>query len=331
MKNPDGSWEKFDDHVLDFALDRMRDQEEVALVTLFNIEGASPRPRGAQMAVTRSGDWVGYLSGGCVERAVVSEAQAALREGRSRCVRYGRGSQYMDIQLPCGSAIDLHFEVELAESQLAEIEARLANRKPASLRIGDRGLSPAFPLLRHYLPRRRLIVAGTGPAAVQLARLARSSGFETVLRSPDEATRAAASGHGVETIAQPPAADPADFGADPWTAIVFMFHDHDWEMDLLPAALGTDAFYIGAMGSRRTHAQRLEMLAAIGIDEAARSRIRGPAGLFAGAKSASDIALSILGEIAANEAAAPLLESPMIVSDDPGARESARNAMLTIS
>lgn len=78
-----------------------------ALVTLVSIEGSSPRPLGAQMAVSETGDWVGYLSGGCIERTVVTEALDALALGRNRRVRYGKGSPYIDINLPCGSAIEL--------------------------------------------------------------------------------------------------------------------------------------------------------------------------------------------------------------------------------
>lgn len=311
MRNPDGSWEKFDDYVLDFALDRIRADHKVALVTLTTIEGSSPRPLGAQMAVSQSGEWVGYLSGGCIERAVVAEALAALDEGRPRRVRYGRGSKYLDIQLPCGSAIELFFDVDLSERTLAAVDSRLASRQPASMRIGGASASSDGPAVRRYRPRRRLIVAGIGPGAVQLAKLAHCSGFATVLQSPDGSTRAAVSGYGIETVAIEPGTSFPGFAADAWTAIVFMFHDHEWEKELIPAALRTDAFYIGAMGSRRTHRQRLEMLEAQGMDEAARARIRGPAGVYAGVKSASDVAISILAEIVQVEHArgAPLIEA----------------------
>ncbi|SMH27696.1 XdhC family protein [Mesorhizobium australicum] len=310
MRNPDGRWEKFDDYVLDFALDRMRHNEQVALVTLANIEGTAPRPRGAQMAISQTGEWVGYLSGGCIERAVVAEALAALDEGKSRYVRYGRGSKYLDIQLPCGSAIDLHFDVDIDKADLATAQSRLEERNPASLQIGNSSTSPDMPFIRHYRPRRRLIVVGIGPGAVQLAKLARSAGFATLLQSPDELTRSAVSEYGIETIAIAPGRNTPALTADAWTAIVFMFHDHEWERELIPAAIRTDAFYIGAMGSRRAHLQRLEMLKSLGMDDASLARIRGPAGLFAGAKSAPDVAISILAEIVQvdNAQCTPLIE-----------------------
>lgn len=86
-RNRDGNWERFEDYLIDFALDRIRANQKVALVTPTNIDVSSARPLGAQMAVAQSGQWVGYLSGGCVERAVVAVALAALEEGKSRKVR----------------------------------------------------------------------------------------------------------------------------------------------------------------------------------------------------------------------------------------------------
>lgn len=297
MKNRDGSWEKFEDYVIDFALDRIRADEKVALVTLTNIEGSSPRPLGAQMAVSQTGDWVGYLSGGCVERAVVAEALAALEEGKSRNVRYGRGSKYIDIQLPCGSAIDLFFDVNTTERSLASIDDKLADRLPMCMRVAPPTDSASLELVREYQPRRRLCVFGVGPGAVQLGKIGSCSGFETMLYSPDVETRTAAYQHGARVFPIDRWRGVPRFEADSWTAIAFMFHDHDWEEHLIPAALKTEAFYIGAMGSRRTHQRRLGLLEAQGCDPMSLSRIKGPAGRFAGSKSATDIAISILAEI----------------------------------
>lgn len=296
MRRKDGAWEKFDDYVIDFVLDRLRAAERVALVTLVKIEGSSPRPLGAQMAVSGSGEWVGYLSGGCLERAVVAEAQAAMEDGRNRRVRYGRGSKYLDIQLPCGSAIELVFDVNVAEHELRVVDAKLGLRQSALIRIPAHGY-PDEVLIRQYHPRRRLIVAGVGPATVHLAKLGRMAGFETMLHSPDDATMQTSEADDISTFAMKTTNAIPNFQADARSAIVFMFHDHEWERSLIPAALETDAFYIGAMGSRRTHRQRLEMLAKLGVDPVRTGRIRGPAGLFSGAKSAPDIAMSILAEI----------------------------------
>ena len=80
--------------------------ERCALVTLVGVDGNAPRAEGAQMAVSESGEWAGYISGGCLEAAIALEAQAAIKAGKPRLLRYGKGSPYFDIQLPCGSGLD---------------------------------------------------------------------------------------------------------------------------------------------------------------------------------------------------------------------------------
>ncbi len=298
MKMPAGSWDQFDDYVIDFAINRRRRGERIAIVTLVQIEGSSPRPLGAQMAVSESGQWTGYLSGGCIERAVVSEAIAAIQDGENRRVRYGRGSKYFDIQLPCGSAIELVFDVNIADDDLVAIDARLHRRLPAMMHVPSLAGDESETLTRIYAPRTRIIIAGIGPSAVQLSRLGLVTGFEVVLYSPDGETRdEILKTPGVEVVPIPSAASLPVVHADRHTAVAVMFHDHEWETNLLPLILETEAFYVGAMGSRKTHQRRLDILARFGVEKEKLGRIRGPAGLFESGKSASSIALSILAEI----------------------------------
>lgn len=294
MQMSDGSWDPFDDYVIDFALARLRQGERVALVTLFSIDGTSPRPLGAQMVVTAGGESVGYLSGGCLERAVIAEAQEALQAGANRLVRYGKGSPYLDIQLPCGSAIELHFDVTLTITRLAKLDRAYRSRTASTLDIGPPPGKKGPVLTRHYRPAPRLLVAGTGAAAVQLLLLGRVSGFETELLSPDAPTRAACDREGLTAR---PILSTGDVAADFRTAFVLMFHDHDWEQDFLTAALASEAFYIGAQGSRSVHAARRQRLLAAGFAATEVARIRGPAGLFHGTKSAYALAASVLAEI----------------------------------
>lgn len=302
MRNGQGEWDVFDDYVLDFAIERLSRGQRLALVTLVRIEGSSPRFPGAQMAVCETGDWVGYLSGGCIERAVVAEAIDAIAAGGNRLVRYGRGSKYFDIQLPCGSAIELFFDVGIGAESLIAIDRRLKQRQTAELPIDPDNRFNAR-MVRLYRPPKRLIVAGVGPATVQLARMAQVAGFEVIGWSYDEPTLERLAGLCAWTVRLTGHGSTPPLEADALTAIVLMFHDHDWEMALLPAALASNAFYIGAMGSRATHRLRLEKLAALGFDRASGERIHGPAGLFAASKSAGDIALSILAELAQAQAA----------------------------
>jgi xanthine dehydrogenase accessory factor len=109
---------------------------------------------------------------------------------------------------------------------------------------------------------------------------------------------------GIEVVTITSPAHLPRLHADRYTAIVVMFHDHEWETRLLPLILETDAFYVGAMGSRKTHARRLENLARSGVEPKQLDRIRGPAGLFESGKSASSIAVSILAEVMQTSGAA---------------------------
>lgn len=297
-----------DDYVLGFALETAKRGLQVAVVTLVDVDGSSPWRPGAQMAVSESGEWAGYLSGGCIERAVAAEAVQAMADRRSRRIRYGAGSPYMDIRLPCGSAIELVVDVHLETEELEKADDRHRQRRQAAIAVPDPGsVGPdgaSGPFLRRYLPRKRLVVAGIGPIAASLARLSHAAGYEVVLASPDERTLTAPSRPGFAKLPVGPYSDMADVVIDGRTAVALAFHDHEWEANLLPRILASDAFYVGALGSERTHELRIERLAEKGLRSEGQRRIRGPAGLLPHAKGASEISVSILAEMAEAEAAA---------------------------
>lgn len=301
-----------------------RDGARAALVTIVGIEGTSPRPIGAQMAVAEDGRAVGYLSGGCLEQAVALEAQAAIKEGRNRLVRYGRGSPYFDVRLPCGSGIDLYFDQALGVDLLEKLADLRAVRRPALLRTDLKSgasaveaiSAPALPLasrrdgdmlLRVVLPRLRLILIGSGPSVEAIARLATVLGVELDVLSPDAATLAAVRRAGcraaelVEPTLHPlPAPDPS-------TAVVLAFHEHDWEPPIIAEALRSPAFYVGALGNRAVHQARLAALAKSGFGASDIARVRGPIGLIAGAKSQATLALGVIAEVAAKAKALGLV------------------------
>lgn len=280
-----------------------------ALVTLIAAIGSTPRPVGSQIAVNERGDALGLLTGGCADAAIVAEAQAAIAAGRNRCVRFGEGSSYLDVKLPCGSGIDVHFDVSLADADVQALIDAQARREPSALRI-DRtthaarvqsGLAAeqdaAREFLRPYLPATRLAILGAGPMVMLLAQFATLAELEVIVLSPDPAVLAAAQEHasGTHHLTTPGAfAYP---GFDAWTAVVSLFHDHDWEPPILLRALASPCFYIGALGSRRTQALRLELLRQAGCSEVNLRRIRGPVGLNIGALSPPEIAVSILAEL----------------------------------
>lgn len=296
----------FENLICDFV--RLREEgQRVALVTLIGHDGSAPRPLGSQMVVAEDGRSVGYLTGGCAESVIVAEAVEAIAAGSNRTIRLGVGSPYLDIRLPCGAGIDLYFDVNLADSLVQQIDQALAARRPialdTSLKNGRHQVvsrtAQALPdgvFRRWYLPRRRLLIMGKGPNTPSLASLAAASDHEVLVLSPDPAIRDACARAGIETMAL---TSPAAFccpPTDPWTAAVLLFHEHDWEPEILSALLQTDCFYIGALGSRKTHGQRIEQLAQRGFQEEV-GQIHAPVGLDIKARTPTEIAISILAEL----------------------------------
>ena len=293
-----------------FLLDRRSAGERVALVTITAVTGSSSRSPGTHMAVSETGLFVGSFSGGCVEAAVVAEACRVIASGRTERVRFGAGSRYIDIRLPCGGGVDLLIVPDPSEQILRTAADQLASRKPIALALsfdgtlslqpvgldgGDRWSNEVF-IVRHD-PELRLVIAGHGAEPRSLARLGSSYGADIVVLSPDAELVSAmlAEGHGAHILKTP--GRSSHLRGDPWTSVVLLFHDHDWEADLLAQALDSPAFFVGAMGSRRTHARRLEALAEIGVPPAARDRLVAPLGLIPAARDPDTLALSALAQI----------------------------------
>lgn len=307
-----GSRDAFADIVIP-QLKRWSDAgDKTALVTIVQIDGAAPRPLGAQMAVSESGASAGYISGGCLEKALVVEAQRAIAEGRNRLVRYGEGSPYFDIRLPCGSGIELYVDQGLPRETIADMADRVVRREPFAWRadMAD-ATSTLLPLpcapvesvsarqgmifTRVYQPKVRCIVIGAGPIALCTARLAVEAGLDVAFYTPEFDSAQALVPDEVEmhdmngTLPR--------LAADPWTGVLLSFHDHDLEIPLLTQIIDAPLFFLAAVGSRRAHHQRCAVLKARGIPDAAISRIRSPAGLIKGVKSAPLLAVSMLAEM----------------------------------
>ncbi|MEH6791504.1 XdhC family protein [Parasphingorhabdus sp.] len=283
-----------------------------ALVTLVAVTGASTRNPGAHMAVAEDGTSVGSFSGGCVEAAVIAEALDVIGSGRPRETRYGAGSPYLDIRLPCGGGIDLLFSPVTDAAVVSDIFDRVARREPLTLTIDsedssihcDRLTVPVSAVEQsgsrfqvHHIPAARLDILGHGPSVESLARLATSYGIECAVLSPDPAVFAAVADLAIRSdrlkTPQPtPLLDP-----DPWTACIFYFHDHDWEAALMQQALASPAFYVGAMGSRKTHAEREKRLADIGTPASDVARMVAPIGLIPSTRDPATLALSTLAQV----------------------------------
>ncbi|QTP53773.1 NTP transferase domain-containing protein [Billgrantia sulfidoxydans] len=277
---------------------------EVALVIVTATEGGAVRLPGALLAVSAAGESCGYLSGGCIDADVVHHAQASLRSGRIERLRYGSGSPFIDLPLPCGGAIEVWVLPDPDVEVLRGCHDRLASRQPATLTLAPSGAlrlghsAEARARSFRYTPKLRLRIAGRGADSLALARLATASGIETELQLRDGADVQAARRLGIAGVTPltVPSALPA-LGDDPWTAFLLAFHDVDWEEALLGQALGGPALYLGAVGSRATHARRCERLRAAGATERQIERLRGPVGLLPSMREASTLAVSVLAEI----------------------------------
>lgn len=290
--------------------------QRVALVTLVGVEGGAPRNPGSQMAVAEDGRYAGYLSGGCLEEAVALEAKAVIAAGRNQLVRYGKGSRYVDIRLPCGSGLDLYFDQTITAGQLATMAKSHAHRRPfvlatdmakhqstviavdadaplaASRRVGD-----VFE--RAYVPPLQLLLLGGGPSLVAIATLAEALGIGLKILSTDTATRSALGLAGRRALIDEAALPATIAGCDAATAAILVFHEHEREIDYLDALLRTECFYIGALGNHAVHRERRAALAARGIPETSLDRIRAPIGAIPGAKSKATLAIGVLAELIA--------------------------------
>lgn len=236
---------------------------------LTGTEGSYYRPCGAMIAFPDGAAPVGQLSAGCIEGDLALHAAEVGRNRTPRRLRYGRGSDYVDIRLPCGGGIDVALVPIEPGPMIHDTLAQLSARRETSLRI--EGL-PVLPL--H--PDPLLLVLGAGPEAEAFVHLAQSAGFPV---------------HRAEKI------DPKEI--DRFTAVVLLYHDHDREPELLQAALASPAFWIGAQGSRRAQASRYEALRAAGYTMADLDRLRGPIGLIPAAKDPRTLAISVLAEVVA--------------------------------
>jgi len=304
-------------HIFSFLFDTLSAGKKAALVTVVSVEGSSMRDIGAHMAVNENGDYVGSLSGGCIENAVIAEAMDTIESNIAKTIRFGHGSPYIDIKLPCGGGLDIHFlpldNIDLIAACLTHIH----NRQPYSIRFSETTAHfiPYFTPLEisvdlisiGYLPPPKLIIIGHGASVSSLANLADNMRLEIEILTPDmrlltdynaanySKNKCGKKDFNVQKLPTPNDIDLIN--SDRWSAIIFLFHDHDWEIELMAHALSQPQFYIGAMGSRKAHQLRCDMLLEKGIDQELIDNIYAPIGLFHSSRDPDTLALSALAEI----------------------------------
>jgi xanthine dehydrogenase accessory factor len=263
-----------------------------ALATLVEIRGGAARALGAHVAVASDGRFCGYVSGGCVEAAVAAEALQAIADGRDRMVKFGEGSPFFDITLPCGGGITIAIHVLRNTDVLDDALKELACRKSVALAYSPdlQRLAPLdkVPLrsgwcgedfISVYRPKTRVVISGQTGEAEAVRRLAEASGYA------------------VDVVGSKSTSQIIDI--DAFTAVALLHHDLDLEEVWLTKALASSAFYIGALGSTRTHRRRIDRLRSTGVSSEAFDRIKAPIGLFGPTRDSASLALSVLADIAA--------------------------------
>ena len=250
----------------------------MGLCTIVNIEGSFSRRLGAQLAVHPDGSVTGSLSDGCLEQELVAQI---ARGGGRRVLRYGAGSAQVDFRLPCGGGLDILIDPNPDRAACRQVTAALDAREQGTL-----ALPPESPLAeRRYVPQLRLMLFGEGPELEAMSVLAAASGM--VVETYDRTGGSLALGQ-----------RPDHLTADRWTAIVLLFHDHEWEAAILDWALRSPAFFIGAQGGAPARAQRAARLLAMGYAEPQLARIASPIGTVSHSREPAALALSVLAGVA---------------------------------
>lgn len=316
------------DSIPEIALDWHRAGRGAALATVVETWGSAPRQAGSQLAVSGAGEIMGSVSGGCVEGAVVTEALEALQDGKPRLLTFGvSDDQAFAVGLACGGTIRVLVEpvgAALPEALLADLVAARAGRQGVAyvvnLATWDRRLTagPGDPLepaiaarLRSdrsgmeqgdwfvvvHNPPLRMIVVGAVHIAQALMPMARACGYDATLIDPREAFASPDRFPGEVLMHDWPDEAMAAIGLDARTAVVTLTHDPKLDDPAIRAALAAPVFYLGCLGSPRTHAKRVDRLTAAGVTPDQIARIHAPVGLDIGAKSPAEIALSILAQV----------------------------------
>jgi len=279
--------------------------EPLALATVVSTWGSAPRPRGSHMLVHADGRFEGSVSGGCVESDIMQTAAEVIAGAPFQVKRYGvADAAAWEVGLPCGGEIAVMVQPVSAEGFDPELFDRIAEARDrgdaltvtTDLRTGHADLRPVETgemFANRYDPPRRLLIVGAVQIAQALAQLARTLGIEVVVIDPRARFLTEERFPGVTLDDRWPDEAIAAWKPGPSTAVVTLSHDVKIDDPALIAAVGSDAAYVGALGSRRSHAARRERLAAEGVAPERIDRIDGPVGIDIGAVGPSEIALSI--------------------------------------
>jgi len=313
------------DRIPEIALDWRRQGRGVALATVVQTWGSAPRPVGSQLVVSDDAEMMGSVSGGCVEGAVVAEAMDALQDGRARILEFGvSDDDAFAVGLACGGTIRVMVEpAGGAQGPPDGLLERIARARAARQAIGVRTNTEAwtreligyddaadafdadrsgfdaagrvFTLISN--PPLRLVIVGGAHIAQPLSAMARLAGYDVTIVDPREAFASSARFPDDRLVHDWPDSALEAHGLDHRTALVTLTHDPKLDDVALRAALESPIFYIGALGSTRTHAKRIARLTEAGIADDRIQRIDAPVGLDIGARSPAEIAVATMAQL----------------------------------
>ena len=304
-----------DYQVLQSAISWLQDGKRVALATVVQTWGSSPRPVGSWLAIREDGQVVGSVSGGCVEDDLIRRVQTEILTRTSpELVKYGV-SKYEAVRfgLPCGGTLQLLVE---PRPELAILEAIMSGIKKRSivlrevnvltgqstLSIGNRSTQFQFSnekMQTIYGPRWRMFIIGAGQLSLCLASFALTSDFDITIIDPREEYAEGIGSEGIQFIQGMPDDVMQELGVDSHTAIVALTHDPKIDDLALIDALQSEAFYVGALGSHTNTQKRKERLREFNLSTEQLERLHGPVGLAIGALTPPEIAVSIMAEVIA--------------------------------
>ncbi len=323
---------------LDKALEWSSAGLKTAYASVVDTWGSSPRPVGSILAVNENEEFEGSVSGGCVEGAVITEAIDVMAGGPPKLLTFSvDNAQAWQAGLTCGGTLRVLVSRGAEPVILQKLAEARRDRQPAllatdagtgsqhllyghdgegvdalpsalraealiSLRLGRSKLAEAegeAVFLRTFLPQPRLHIVGAMHITQTLAPMARMAGYDVAIIDPRSAFAAPERFPGFEPLVEWPDEYFAQIPLDRMMAVVSLTHDEKIDDPTLTAALRSDCFYIGALGSSRTHAKRIARLRTSGLSEAEIGRIHAPIGLDLGGRAPAEIAIAIMAEMTA--------------------------------
>jgi xanthine dehydrogenase accessory factor len=307
--------------------------QHALMATVVRTWGSSPRPIGSIMALCQNGAVVGSVSGGCIEDDLIHRysqayAQQQFPRGAPQFVKYGvSADEAHRFGLPCGGTLELVLEFDpdanalsalitaLETGQLMQRQLDLAtgivtlhhSNHPAELDLSG------TQLINSFGPEYRMLLIGAGPLTEYLASMALFSGFAVTVCDPREEYRGAWSLAGVTVVTEMPDDVVLAFKPDRRSCVIALTHDPKLDDLALLEALKTEAFYVGAIGSRRNNdARKARMIEHFEQTSASLAALRGPIGIYIGSKTPPEIAVSIMAEVLAVKNQVPLPREMMV-------------------